>query len=57
MCDIARYIAVYRITSISRIFGTDMEVSYPVDLFLDTELYFLPVRCTKLGTKLGAPIE
>ena len=49
-CDITRYgISRYRIISISRIFATDMEISYPVDLFLDTEHYFLPVRCTKLG--------
>ena len=29
--------------------GHDMEISDPVDLFLDTEKYFLPVGCTKLG--------
>ena len=44
-CDITRYgISRYRIISISRIFGTDMEISYPVDLFLGTEYYFLAVR-------------
>ena len=49
-CDITRYgKSRYRITSISRIFGTDVEISYPVDLFFDIEHYFLPVRCTKLG--------
>ena len=53
-CDITRYrISRYRIISISRIFGTDMEISYPVDLFLDTEHSFLPVG----RTKLGAPRE
>ena len=51
-CDITRYgISRYRtsIISISRVFGTDVEISYPVDLFFDIEHYFLPVRCTKLG--------
>ena len=39
-CDITRYgISRYRI--ISRIFGSDMEISYPVDFFLDTQHYFL----------------
>ena len=46
-CDITRYgISRYRIIPISRILGTDMEISYPVNLFLDTEHYFW---------QLGAP--
>ena len=28
--------------STSRIFGTDIEISYPVDIFLDSEHHFLP---------------
>ena len=53
-CDITRCgISRCRIISISRNFGTDMEISYPVDLFLDTEHSFLPVG----RTKLGAPRE
>ena len=39
-----------RIVSISRNFGTDIEISYPVQIFLDTEDHFLPTtRCTKFG--------
>ena len=37
--------------SISRIFETDIEMSYPVKTFLDTEHNFLPTiinRCTKV---------
>ena len=41
-CDITRYgMSRYRtrgIIYISRICGTDMEISYPVDLLLDTKL-------------------
>ena len=49
-CDITRYgISRYRIIYISHIFGTDMEISYQDDFFLDTEHYFLPVTCTNLG--------
>ena len=41
---------IYRHTvSISRIFGTDIEMSYPVGIFLDTEHISLPT--------LGAPRE
>ena len=36
--------------SISRIFETDIEMSYPVEIFLDTEHNFLPNI-----TKFGAP--
>ena len=47
-CDITRYgKSRHRIISTSRCFGTDMEISYPVDFFLDTEYYFLLIRCTK----------
>ena len=38
---------IYRdIVSMSRIFGTDIEISYPVEVFLDTQLVF---------AQLGAP--
>ena len=38
--DITRYgISRYRIVSISRIFGTDIEVSYPAEILLGT-LFF-----------------
>ena len=42
---------IYRdIVSMSRFFGTDIEISYPVEIFLDTEHFFLPTtRCTKFG--------
>ena len=36
-----RYIEIL-IVSISRNFATDLEISYPVDIFLDSEHYFLP---------------
>ena len=64
VCDIAWYIVIVHHTSYHaiskytafrdidfkcRIFGTDMRISYTVEIFLDTKHYFLPVRCTKLG--------
>ena len=50
--DITRY-DTSRYVSISRIFGTDIEISYPVHIFLDTEripnTIFYPPRCSKFG--------
>ena len=41
---------IYRdIVTISRIFRTDIEISYPVEIFLDIERIFCPVRCTKFS--------
>ena len=37
-----RYIEML-IVSTSRIFGTGIEISYPVDIFLDSEHFFLPI--------------
>ena len=50
-----RYIDIL-IVSTSRILGTDIEISYPVDIFLDSEHDFLPsqvhkVWCTKMMVK------
>ena len=42
-CDITRYDIYRDIVSISRFFGIDIEISYPVEIFLDTELNFLPI--------------
>ena len=45
-CDITRYgISRYRIISISRVFGTDMEISYPVDFSIPNTIF----------CQLGAP--
>ena len=54
VCDIAWHIVICRdimprIMRYHKNLGTDMEVSYLVEIFIDTEAYFLPARCTKLG--------
>ena len=40
--DIKRYDESRYCTHMSRIFGTDIEISYPVEIFLDIEHIFLP---------------
>ena len=41
---------IYRdIRPTSRFFGTDIEISYPVEIFLDIERIFCPARCTKFS--------
>ena len=45
-----RYIDIL-IVSISPIVGIDIEISYPVDIFLESEHNFCPVTCTKFGAQ------
>ena len=49
-CDITRYDILGYCIHIPIFFWTDIEISHPVEIFLDTEHNFLPtIRCTRFG--------